>query len=222
MSDFSTEAARLQSLGHLEASIFGQLPQKSSQLHDFCTQVERWQRVQNLVSRETPGDLWSRHILDSLQLLPLIGPQTGPLTMLDIGSGGGFPAIPLAIALKGRDFSMHLIESNARKGAFLRAMARDFDLPLTVHTARIEAVDPQTLGPIDLVTSRALAPLPLLLRYVHRFWGPSTRALLHKGREFGEELQQADSDWVYDVLKHQSATDENAVILDITALHPRP
>lgn len=221
MTDFSTAAAREGSLIHLEASIFGQLSFKSTQLHDFCTQVERWQRVQNLVSRETPGDLWSRHILDSLQLLPLLGAQTGPITLLDIGSGGGFPSIPLAIALKGRDFSMHLIESNARKGAFLRAMAREFDLPVTVHTARIEAVDPGLLGSIDLITSRALAPLPLLLRYVHRFWGPTTRALLHKGREFREELQQADSDWVYDVLKHQSATDENAVILDFTALHPR-
>jgi len=191
-------------------------------LNSYMQLMQRWQKVQNLVSRETPGDLWQRHILDSLQLLPLIGAFSTPIRMLDIGSGGGFPAIPLAIAMKGRDFSMHLIESNARKCAFLRAAAREFDLPVTVHTSRIEAVDPQTLGPIDLVTSRALAPLPLLLRYVHRFWGPSTRALLHKGREFGEELQQADSDWVYDVLKHQSATDENAVILDFTALHPRP
>ena len=193
----------------------------NAQVHSFLTHIVRWQKVQNLVSRETPGDLWTRHVLDSLQLLPLIGPLQQPLTILDIGSGGGFPAIPLAIALQGHDFSMHLIESNARKGAFLRAMAREFDLPVTVHTARIEAVDPQSIGRVDLFTSRALAPMPLLLSYIHRFWTPTSRALLHKGREFGEELRQADSAWVYDVLNHSSATDPNGVILDIRSLAPK-
>ena len=191
-------------------------------LKSFVQLMQKWQKVQNLVSRETPGDLWDRHILDSLQLLPLIGDSEGRLNILDIGSGGGFPAIPLAIALKGRDFSMQLIESNSRKCAFLRAAAREFDLPVTVHTARIEALDPQEIGRIDLFTSRALAPMPLLLSYIHRFWQPEARALLHKGREFGEELKSADSDWVYDVLKHRSATDENGVILEISGLRPKP
>lgn len=190
-------------------------------LKSFMQLMQKWQKVQNLVSRETPGDLWDRHILDSLQLLPLIGASEGRLNILDIGSGGGFPAIPLAIALKGRDFSMQLIESNSRKCAFLRAAAREFDLPVTVHTARIEALDPQEIGRIGLFTSRALASMPLLLSYIHRFWQPEARALLHKGREFGEELKSADSDWLYDVLKHQSATDKDGVILEITGLRPK-
>lgn len=116
---------------------------------------------------------------------------------------------------------MHLIESNTRKCAFLRATAREFDLPITVHTARIEAVSPETIGAVDLFTSRALAPLPLLLSYIHRFWSPESRAILHKGRENGEELKSADSDWVYDVLKHQSATDKDGVLLEISHLKPR-
>lgn len=193
----------------------------NADLDSYTRLISKWQKVQNLVSRETPGDLWQRHILDSLQLLPLIGASETPIRMLDIGSGGGFPAIPLAIALKGRDFSMHLIESNARKCAFLRAAAREFDLPITVHTDRIEAIDPQAIGHVDVFTSRALAAMPLLLSYIHRFWSPQSRALLHKGREFGEELKSADSDWVYDVLKHPSATDADAVILDIRALSPK-
>lgn len=190
-------------------------------LNAYVQLMRRWQTVQNLVSRETPGDLWQRHILDSLQLLPLIGDPAGPIRMLDIGSGGGFPAIPLAVALKGRDFSMHLIESNSRKCAFLRAAARAFTLPLSVHTARIEAVEPQSVGIVDIFTSRALAPMPLLLSYLHRFWSPASRALLHKGREFGEELKSADSDWLYDVLRHPSATDAEGVILEITNLRPK-
>lgn len=187
----------------------------------FNSQLLRWQKVQNLVSRETPGDLWQRHILDSLQLLPLIGPVETPLRVLDIGSGGGFPALPLAIALKSRPVSFQLIESNARKCAFLRAMAREFDLPVTVHTARIEALDPQIIGEIDVFTSRALAPLPLLFSYLARFWGPDSRALLHKGRENGEELKTADSAWLYDVLRLPSATDPDGVILDIRNLRRR-
>lgn len=203
------------------APMFGNVEVISTQLHRFSDHLLRWQKVQNLVSRETPGNLWTRHILDSLQILPLIGPVSGPLRILDIGSGGGFPAIPLAIALQGQDFSMHLIESNTRKCAFLRATAREFDLPITVHTARIEAVSPETIGAVDLFTSRALAPLPLLLSYIHRFWSPESRAILHKGRENGEELKSADSDWVYDVLKHQSATDKDGVLLEISHLKPR-
>ncbi|WP_417579055.1 16S rRNA (guanine(527)-N(7))-methyltransferase RsmG [Pelagibacterium sp.] len=215
------DSSHRRDLEAIAGPIVGNLDALCTQLHRFSDHLFRWQRVQNLVSRETPGDLWERHILDSLQLLPLIGPHDGPLRVLDIGSGGGFPAIPLAIALKGTDYSMHLIESNTRKCAFLRATAREFDLPITVHTARIEAVSPQAVGRVDLFTSRALAPLPLLLRYIHRFWAPQSRAILHKGRENGEELKTADSDWVYDVLKHQSATDKDGVLLELSHLRPR-
>ena len=215
------DSQRLADLERHGASMFGNVEAIFTQLHRFSDHLLRWQKVQNLVSRETPGDLWSRHILDSLQILPLIGPISGPLRILDIGSGGGFPAIPLAIALQDVDFSMHLIESNTRKCAFLRATAREFDLPITVHTARIEAVPPEIVGVVDLFTSRALAPLPLLLTYIHRFWSPQSRAILHKGRENGEELKSADSDWVYDVLKHQSATDKDGVLLEISHLRPR-
>ncbi|WP_338608406.1 16S rRNA (guanine(527)-N(7))-methyltransferase RsmG [Pelagibacterium nitratireducens] len=215
------DSQRLADLERHGASMFGNVEATFTQLHRFSDHLLRWQKVQNLVSRETPGDLWSRHILDSLQILPLIGPISGPLRILDIGSGGGFPAIPLAIALQDVDFSMHLIESNTRKCAFLRATAREFDLPITVHTARIEAVPPEIVGVVDLFTSRALAPLPLLLTYIHRFWSPQSRAILHKGRENGEELKSADSDWVYDVLKHQSATDKDGVLLEFSHLRPR-
>ena len=215
------DSQRLAELERHGASMFGNVEVIFTQLHRFSNHLLRWQKVQNLVSRETPGDLWSRHILDSLQILPLIGPISGRLRILDIGSGGGFPAIPLAIALRDVDFSMHLIESNTRKCAFLRATAREFDLPITVHTARIEAVPPEIVGVVDLFTSRALAPLPLLLTYIHRFWSPQSRAILHKGRENGEELKSADSDWVYDVLKHQSATDKDGVLLEFSHLRPR-
>lgn len=181
--------------------------------------LEEWQRVQNLVSRETLGRVWERHILDSLQLLPLIRSSSGLETWIDIGSGGGFPALPLAIALKGRPIRFHLIESNGRKCAFLRAATRALDLAVTVHCVRIESAE---IAGADVLTARALAPLPSLFGLLHRFWGPQTMALLHKGREFGEEIAQADSSWVMDMLIHPSSTDPDGVILEITALARRP
>lgn len=208
-------------LNQYKSSTGRPIPAITADLDQLMRLVRKWQKVQNLVSRETPGDLWQRHILDSLQLLPLFPDSKASIRILDIGSGGGFPAIPLAIALKGTDFSMQLIESNSRKCAFLRTAARDFDLPVTVHTARIEELSPEVIGKIDIFTSRALAPMPLLLSYIHRFWQNDSVALLHKGREFGEELKLADSDWVYDVLKHQSVTDEQGVILEVRDLAPK-
>lgn len=181
--------------------------------------VEKWQRVQNLVSRETPGDLWQRHVLDSLQLLPLIGDAR---QILDLGSGGGFPALPLAIALKGRDTALTLIESNGRKCAFLNAAKRELGLAIHVKQSRIEAIAPESLPVPDVITARALAPLPLLLGYAARFAGPHTRVLLHKGREYGEELAQVDSALRTSVVVKESLTDPEAVILEWPSLFQRP
>lgn len=201
-------------------------------------QVKRWQKVQNLVSRETLEQIWTRHILDSLQLLPTVAtpdsPRKGAETLenaagiarisasfVDIGSGGGFPALPLAIALKGTDSHFHLIESHGRKCAFLNAMAREFGLAITVHNKRIEAVNPERLGKREILTSRALAGLPLLFSYLDHLWQPGCRALLHKGREKGEELRLADSEWAYDVLEHKSRMEDGAAILEISNLRRR-
>ncbi len=192
--------------------------------------ILKWQRVQNLVSRETLNQIWPRHILDSLQILPLLSASRSKaedvadhriFQICDIGSGGGFPALPLAIALNGANMRFHLVESNGRKCAFLSAVGRELGLDIVVHNARIEALDAESLGPIHAFTSRALAPMPLLFSYLHHLWMPGAIAIIHKGQEFGEELGQADSVWSYDVLKHTSRTDPNGVLLEIRNLTQR-
>lgn len=203
-----------------------------AELIEFIDILQKWQRVQNLVSRETGDAFWRRHVLDSLQLLPIMSAyvrtcavseaeneQNFALRGVDLGSGGGFPSLPLAIALKGTGFDYHLYEANGRKCAFLNAVKRALMLPITVHNQRIEAEGDR--NPADFITSRALAPLPLLLGLVYRFWGPRSRALLHKGREFGEELREADSLWRFDVVSHRSRVDPDGVILEFTALEPK-
>lgn len=181
-------------------------------LESFAQLLAKWQRIQNLVSRET-DDLWTRHIADSLQLLEHVPLLAGRI--LDLGSGGGFPAIPLAIALRDRGTSFLLAESNARKAAFLRAAARELGLHVTVETARVEDIAPRETS---VITSRALAELPVLLGFAAPWFGDKTRALFHKGREHGDELDKSRALWHFDVIVHPSDTDASGVILEITNL----
>lgn len=185
-------------------------------LESYCNLLHRWQKVQNLVSRETLAQIWTRHFADSLQILTLTVPEDH--VFLDLGSGGGFPALPLAIASKGSKRRFILIEPNARKVSFLRTVARDLGLNVTVIGRRSDEIDSRETGLPDVITSRALAPLPLLCDWMAPFWGPKTRAILHKGREHVEELTLADAHWHKDVLIKPSDTDPGGVILTITNL----
>lgn len=188
----------------------------ASDLDGFVALLRKWQVAQNLVSRETLHDIWSRHVMDSLQLLRHIGANDA--RFLDLGSGGGLPAIPLAIAL-GVSVRFTLIESNARKVSFLRTVARELHLPVAVESARIEQIDSRET--FDVITSRALAPLPELLGLMSRFFQPKTRALLHKGREYGDELAESRAQFDFDMLVTTSDTGGGGVILEITDLRAK-
>lgn len=184
-------------------------------LESFATLLRKWNAVQNLVSRETEAALWERHILDSLQVLPLLRP--GDRSFIDIGSGGGLPAIPLAIALKGGSAVFQLVEPVQKKVAFLRQAIRELGLAAQVHAGRSEGFDSRETG-YDVVTSRALAALPMLLGLIHPFFGPETRAILHKGRDYARELEESRLAWDFDVVLTNSATETGAVLLQISNL----
>jgi 16S rRNA (guanine527-N7)-methyltransferase len=188
----------------------------AADLESFSDLLTRWQKVQNLVSRETPGDFWHRHVADSLQLLAFLKPNDR--TFLDLGSGGGFPALPLAIALKGGSAVFHLVEANSRKAAFLRTVARELLLNVKVHAVRIEKLDSEDVGQVDVITSRALAGFSDLLAFALRFWGPDTRALMHKGRGLGDELAKTPVGFSFNMVEHASQTDDSGVIVELTDL----
>lgn len=204
----------------LEAYLGGDMAGIRADLEAFAGLLARWQKVQNLVSRETLDQIWTRHMRDSLQLLAHMPPRPGGV--LDLGSGGGFPALPLAIALKNTGWEFHLVEANRRKCAFLRTVARELALKVSVHDSRIEALDPQSTGNVDIIVSRATAPLVRLLGLCLPFWSRQTRALLHKGREYGEELNEAGAVWRFDVVCLPSVTDPAGAILRIDQLSARP
>lgn len=190
----------------------------------FTRLLLKWNATQNLVSRETEADAWRRHVLDSLQVLPLIGhlaERGRPRRVLDVGSGGGLPALPLAIAAKGAPWQFTLVEPIGKKVAFLRTVIRELHLPAEVRATRLAENDSRETPGFDAITSRALAPLPQLLGLIAPRFGAETVAVLHKGRDHAVELSESRLAWEFDVVIQPSATDDRGVLLRITNLRAR-
>jgi 16S rRNA (guanine527-N7)-methyltransferase len=180
-------------------------------LEQYVNLLLTWQRATNLIAPSTIPEVWTRHVLDSLQLLPHV-PQ--PLKMAaDLGSGGGFPALPLAICT-GAEF--HLYEANQKKAAFLREALRLTDSKGHVHAKRLESLSRGAVPEgLQLITARAFAPLELLLAQAQPFLKPGVMALLHKGKGLDHELTQALKSWRIQFVKLKSLTDSEAVLLQI-------
>jgi len=170
----------------------------------------RWQKAINLVGKGTLPEAWTRHILDSAQLLPLIPAKAR--TLVDLGSGGGFPGLVLA-ALQ-PTLEVVLIESDARKGAFLAEAGRRMGLrnEPKVIVSRIEAAPP---APADVITARALAPLGQLLAWAAPHRAAAAICLFHKGKSWQSELAEAMKDWDIESQPFSSVTDRDAVLLRV-------
>lgn len=176
-------------------------------LRAYAELLVRWQAKINLVGPDTIPDLWRRHFLDSAQLIPLL-PQSIHRVM-DMGSGAGFPGLVLAV-MGAPD--VHLIESDARKCAFLREVARVTGTRATIHNCRIEKVPPLAA---DLVTARALAPLEKLLDWAAPHMAPGAQCLFLKGRGSEDELTAAAKEWNISVGRVPSLSDPSGAILHL-------
>ncbi|WP_224704150.1 16S rRNA (guanine(527)-N(7))-methyltransferase RsmG [Devosia aquimaris] len=191
----------------------------AADLESYAVLMRKWQSIQNLVSRETLNEVWTRHFADSLQVLNLL--TEADKSFIDMGSGGGLPALPLAIALKGTNRHFTLMEPNGRKVSFLRTVARELGLMVTVEGRRTDQIDSRETPPADVITSRALASLPQLCSWMAPFMTPKTRAILHKGREHVEEIAESATRWDYDVLISPSDTDRSGVLLTLSNLREK-
>ncbi|MEH3118451.1 MAG: 16S rRNA (guanine(527)-N(7))-methyltransferase RsmG [Methylorubrum populi] len=181
----------------------------------YVSQLTRWQSVKNLVGPATLSEVWHRHVADALQLLAL-APQA--IRWADLGSGAGIPGLILAIA--GRDrpgFHVALVESNARKCAFLTETARVTGASVTVHNARIESVVGSLAGS-EIVCARALAPLAQLLAWTEPLLTTGTTGLFPKGRDAAAELTEAEDAWTFTRDLIPSRTDSQARIVRVTSL----
>lgn len=175
--------------------------------------LERNARM-NLVARSTIADRWRRHYLDSAQLFALIPPAAKSL--VDLGSGAGFPGLILAAMGRERGLKVLLVESVKKKAAFLRDAAAAMGLDnVEVYADRIESLK---LKPPDIVTARALAALPALLAYAHEITGKNTICLFLKGQDVGVELTEAARYWHMAVERRPSATANESSVLVIRNL----
>jgi 16S rRNA (guanine527-N7)-methyltransferase len=193
-------------------AVTGVSRETADRLEIYAAELVRWQKAINLVGRGTLDSVWQRHLLDSAQLLRHLPASAGPL--VDLGAGAGFPGLVLAI-LGVPD--VHLIESDVRKSAFLAEIARRTQTKVTLHTRRIEDVSP---FPAGVVTARAVAPLTALLALAHRFFGPATVGLFHKGRDWRRELTLAEEAWTMDARCLPSVADPDSIIMRVATLHP--
>jgi 16S rRNA (guanine527-N7)-methyltransferase len=185
----------------------------------LVSELARWQTAKNLVSSATLSDVWTRHIADSLQLYGL---PPAAKNWLDLGSGGGFPGLVLGICLAEQSGGhIHLVESNARKCAFLRHAARMTGAPVTVHMARIEDVVDDFAGRVDVVTARALAPLPQLLDWCKELLRTGSLGLFPKGQHLDSELTDSSRYWKIQASTVSSVTDGAARILMVRAAEKR-
>lgn len=207
--------------------------EKLSAYHDLLL---KWQSKINLISNDTIKDVWRRHFLDSLQLLSYI--DNKEKTIVDLGSGAGFPAMALAIAgFK----NVHLVESDIRKSAFLREVARVTETKVTIHNCRIEewsscegrststgsnniGKDPSLANASQddiIFTSRACASLDKLLDLIYDKFSHETICFFHKGKNYSMECEEASKNWQYDISVTPSIVDSEGVIVKISNLHKR-
>lgn len=189
-------------------------------LDQFAVLLAKWQKAINLVSPKTLDEMWTRHIADSLQIVDLV-PGSAEI-LVDLGSGGGFPGLVIAAALADRPgFHAHLIESDQRKCAFLREVARTMGVPVEIHNMRIEAALSECPHGADVVTARALAPIKELLFLAAPLLKAGTLGIFPKGQDVESELIEATKYWTISAKIIPSRTDEKAGIVVVSELSPR-
>lgn len=183
----------------------------AERMEAYVALIRKWQRAENLISPRTLPELWSRHIADCAQIVPLF-PETR--VWLDLGTGAGLPGIVVAL-LAPAGSHVHLIESNTRKCAFLRTVIRETGAPATVHEGRAEKVLAGWEAPVDRVIARALASLGQLFTLAAPLMTRGVRAGFHKGDDFRREVTEASQNWSFDLVEYPSRVAEGSVILDI-------
>jgi 16S rRNA (guanine527-N7)-methyltransferase len=193
-------AARLSELGvPLDASVI-------ARLGDYLARLLAMNEHMNLTAITEPAAAWERHVLDSLTLVPLLAELGAGARLVDVGSGGGLPGIPLALARP--DLQVTLVEATQKKAAFLSAVAEALGLSnVSVRAERAEQLAAgELLGTFDAVTARAVARLSLLVPWTVPLAKPGGLVLLVKGQRADEELAEAAR-----ILRKQQTAHERTV-----------
>lgn len=223
------------------AAAFGVSRETLARLETYETLLRQWQKAVNLVAARSLEAVWQRHFADCAQLVAL---APAAHSWLDLGSGAGFPGLvvaillaegtrarpPMSLACPGEPVGptpvpqsgrVTLIESDARKAAFLGVVARQTGIAVDILSIRIETCATQSrVAPPDVVTARALAPLDKLLSLAAPFLSPRTVGLFLKGREAAKEVETARQAWTFTSELIPSSTDAEAHIVRVSTLEP--
>jgi len=188
-------------------------PETQARLAVYVDLLGRWRKVTNLISEASFAEVWTRHIADSAQLLAL-APHAR--RWVDMGSGAGFPGMVVAIQLADvAGARVHCLESDRRKCAFLREVARAAGAPAEIHPVRIESIDPESLAPVDAVTARALAPLPRLLEFAKVWIAQGAVGVFPRGRSAEAQLETTPAAQDFAIEFVASKLDPEAAILRV-------
>lgn len=207
------------------ARLFDVSRETIGRLETYADLLKQWQRTINLVAPKTLDDVWHRHFADSAQLYRLIPEHAREL--VDLGSGAGFPGLVLAIIGAEQSSSsdrsdalrVRLVESDTRKAAFLRDVTRRTGIAVDIMSTRIESItNSASLASVDVVTSRALAPLPRLLELSEPLFASDTVGLFLKGKAVNDEIDAEQRTWSFDLALKESVTDADARIAVISHL----
>jgi 16S rRNA (guanine527-N7)-methyltransferase len=191
-----------------------------ARLDRFAALLLDWQGRMNLIAVSTVPVLWTRHIADSLQLLAI---APAARKWADLGSGAGFPGLPIACALADQKATeVHLIESNKKKAGFLREAVRVTGAPAIVHAERVADFARAFAGALEVVTARAVAPLPELLSIAYPLLKSGAQGLFPKGQDVEAELTQATKCWSIQASFVPSRTDPKSRIVVIREPKPKP
>jgi 16S rRNA (guanine527-N7)-methyltransferase len=179
----------------------------------FVDLLDRWRRKTNLIADSTFPSVWTRHIADSAQLIAL---APDAKRWVDMGSGAGFPGLVIAIQLAHVPGArVHCIESDGRKCAFLREVARATGAAAQIHPVRVEAIAPEALGPVDAVTARAFAPLPLTLKLATPWMERGAVAVFPRGESAKDQIEALPEAWAHAIETLPSIVNPKASILRI-------
>ncbi len=182
-------------------------------LQRYAELLQKWQRAINLVAPASLPELWQRHIADSYQLLPHLSPSA---RIIDLGSGGGFPALVIAMARP--DVHVTMVESDRKKCEFLKNVSREtFCQNTQILCERVEHVP---LPASATVTARGFAPITRILQWLQPHLGSTHQLLLLKGKGHEAELEEASKKWCFTTEKHASLTDAESAILRLTQIKP--
>ena len=183
-------------------------------LEAFVTLLAAENGHQNLVSRGTLDSVWSRHILDSAQLLRFA--PSPEASWLDLGTGAGFPGLIVGLLHQGQ---VTLVEERKKRVEFLHQAAGILGIRdrVSIKGVRVEKLESQSF---DVITARAFAPLDRLFELSHSFSTAKTRWILPKGRNAASELEAAKASWHGEFRLEQSITDPDAKIIVAEGVRP--